>query len=514
MHKESRTAKSLKNSIVALVFFFINLILQFFSRKIFLQHLGTEVLGLNTTATNLLQFLNLAELGIGAAIGFSLYGPLYSKNTQEINEIVALQGKLYRRIACIVIASATILMFFFPLIFAKLELPLWYAYASFGVLLFSALLSYFANYKQILLSADQKGYLILYTYKSSTLAKVLAQIIAISILRHGYVWWLILEVVFAIGGSCTLNYAIKRNYPFLTKTHLSFKQLCEKYSIILTKTKQFFFRRISEVVLNQMSPIIIYGFVSMTAVALYGNYMLIVLGLYSLTAALSNGLVAGIGNLVAEGNLDKILTFFEELFSTRFYVASVMCFGFLTLAQPFISLWIGSEFLLPTSTLSLLVIYLFLMFSRQSIDDYLYAYGIYSDIWAPITEAMLNIGCSILLGYFWGLNGVLTGVIISLLIIPFSWKPYFLFHIILKRGLTRYIINYVFHIIITAIVVIACIYLLRFIPFNPYKGYGQLVLYGAIAIFSFALLLGSLLYVSGCGLNRFFRRISKIAIGC
>ena len=64
----SRTAKSVKNSAVALGFYFINLVLQFFSRKVFLDHLGAEVLGLNTTATNLLQFLNLAELGIGTAI--------------------------------------------------------------------------------------------------------------------------------------------------------------------------------------------------------------------------------------------------------------------------------------------------------------------------------------------------------------------------------------------------------------------------------------------------------------
>lgn len=38
--------------------YFVNLVLQFFSRKIFLDYLGTEILGLNTTATNLLQFLN------------------------------------------------------------------------------------------------------------------------------------------------------------------------------------------------------------------------------------------------------------------------------------------------------------------------------------------------------------------------------------------------------------------------------------------------------------------------
>ena len=141
---------------MALVFYFINLILQFFSRKIFLDYLGAEVLGLNTTATNLLQFLNLAELGVGAAIACTLYKPLAEKDTDTINEIVSLQGWLYRRIAWIVIAGSVVLMAFFPWIFAKMPLPLWYAYASFGVLLVSGLLSYFVNYKQIVLSADQK----------------------------------------------------------------------------------------------------------------------------------------------------------------------------------------------------------------------------------------------------------------------------------------------------------------------------------------------------------------------
>lgn len=77
MSESSRTAKSIKNAKVALIFYFINLVLQFFSRKVFLDYLGAEVLGLNTTAQNLLGFLNLAELGIGSAISYALYKPLF-----------------------------------------------------------------------------------------------------------------------------------------------------------------------------------------------------------------------------------------------------------------------------------------------------------------------------------------------------------------------------------------------------------------------------------------------------
>lgn len=130
MQNSSRTARSLQNAKVALAFYVLNLVLQFFSRKVFLDYLGNEVLGLNTTAQNLLGFLNLAELGIGTAVAYNLYKPLFDGDRQAINDIVSIQGWLYRRIACVVIAGAMMLVCVFPLIFAKAEVSLWYTPAN------------------------------------------------------------------------------------------------------------------------------------------------------------------------------------------------------------------------------------------------------------------------------------------------------------------------------------------------------------------------------------------------
>ena len=105
---QSRTLLSIKNSVVALGFYLVNLMLQFYSRQVFFVELGTEVLGLNTTATSLLQFLNLAELGVGSAIGVTLYKPLLEKNYTAINEIVSLQGWLYKRIAYFIIIGSAV----------------------------------------------------------------------------------------------------------------------------------------------------------------------------------------------------------------------------------------------------------------------------------------------------------------------------------------------------------------------------------------------------------------------
>ena len=150
MASDSRTSKSIKNSSVALIVNVISLILNFFSRKIFLDYLGVDILGLNTTAMNILQFLNLAELGIGGAIAFTLYKPLLEGRETDVAEIIKLQGTIYKRIGLFVLMGGIIVMGFFPLIFSKIQISIFYAYSSFSAFLFSALLGYFFNYRQIL----------------------------------------------------------------------------------------------------------------------------------------------------------------------------------------------------------------------------------------------------------------------------------------------------------------------------------------------------------------------------
>lgn len=510
MTAQSRTAKSIKNSAVALIFYFINLILQFFSRKIFLDHLGTDVLGLNTTATNLLQFLNLAELGIGSAIACTLYKPLLERDTTSINEIVSLQGWMYRRIAWVVIGGSTILMCFFPWIFAKMTLPMWYAYASFGVLLVSALLSYFVNYKQIVLSADQKEYKIQYSYKASMLVKIVCQIFAIKYLDNGYIWWLVLEVLFAVIASIALNAMVRRTYPAL-KTDLSQgQQLSRKYPEIITKIKQLFFHKIAGFALTQTSPIIIYAYASLSLVALYGNYMLIIIGISALMGAVFNSMNAGIGNLVAEGDKGRILAVFEELFTVRFLLSCIVCLGVYMLTPAFITLWVGAEYVLDHLTLLLLVATLYINLTRLTVDTYINAYGLFGDIWAPIVEASTNIGMSVLLGYFWGLHGILAGVLISLLLVVFLWKPYYLFRKGLKAKLHIYVIMYSKHLVIAAMSTVIVLMLFNQQSLNLTADFEHLIVHGLAVIGTFFVILYGTLYATVKGMRNFTHRFISL----
>ena len=85
-----RIHKSILNAEVNVIFYFLTLFLTFFSRKIFLDCLGTEFIGLTGTLGNILGYLNLAELGITACIGYFLFKPLQTNNKQEIQDILSL----------------------------------------------------------------------------------------------------------------------------------------------------------------------------------------------------------------------------------------------------------------------------------------------------------------------------------------------------------------------------------------------------------------------------------------
>ena len=98
------------------------------------------------------------------------------------------------------------------------------------------------------------------------------------------------------------------------------RRIEKQYADFTIKIKQLFFHKISGFVLTQTSPLIIYAYISLTEVALYDNYMLMILGVMSLTNAIFNGLDASIGNLVSTEKTDRIMSIFEELFSLRFFM--------------------------------------------------------------------------------------------------------------------------------------------------------------------------------------------------
>lgn len=508
MPQESRIRKSLLNAQVNLIFYFLSLALSFFSRKIFLDVLGADFMGLTGTLLNLLGFLNLAELGIGSAIGFVLYKPLFDHNKTKINEIISVFGYIYRRIGIIILIGGVILSCFLSFIFPNNVFNLGVIYFAFYSYLTSSLISYFANYKQTLLGADQKNYVITSYYQSAVLVKTLLQM-GLVYYTGNYYLWISLELVLGITYSVILNWKINQVYPWLKSDVKQGKLLLKKYPEVIQYTKQLFVHKLGSFVQFQTTPFLIYAFVSLKIVAYYGNYTLIIDKISIFISNLLGSTNAGVGNLIAEGNQKRIQEVFWELLGIRFFIAGTISFALSQLTGPFISLWLGSEYVLPKTILYLIVINSFISYTRGATDQFLYGYGLFYDTWAPITEVIINLTVAIVGGFMWGLTGVLLGNIVSLILIVGIWKPYFLYSKGFKVSVIHYWIGFIKHISILFITAVCCYYMLSLQFFSPESSFMHWIIYGCSITLCYASITYILLYLTVPGIKSITRRIIR-----
>ncbi|AWX13210.1 sugar transporter [Mergibacter septicus] len=447
--KESRTYKSLKNIRVDIFFFLIGILLSFFSRKIFIEYLGSEVVGLNSTIGSLIGFLSVAELGISWIISYSLYKPMRDNDSKTISEIISIQAYFYRKIGCFILTCSIILALFFPIIFAKANVVKYYPYLTLAVMLFSSLIGYFFNYRSILFFVDQKNYKLTYIFEGILRLKVLAQIILLFYIRsNAYVYWLLIEFLSSIIMAVLLHFEVEKEYPTIKIDFTAAKGLITKYKEIFNKIKQVFVHKISSVIVTHLSPLIVYSFFNLTLVTIYTNYVIITGILNRFMEMVSNSIYSSIGNLTTENDIKKEKIIFYKYLSIRFFISSILIWGFSTFVNPFISLWFGKQYILNDSSVYLFSAVLFVSLTRGVVDSFLSIKGLFHDIWAPITEASINLSLSFLLGYFFGVNGILIGTLISFILIVVLWKPFFLATETKIIKLSEYFFSYFFYILL------------------------------------------------------------------
>ena len=184
----------MKNMNIIFVFYISNTLLMFISRSIFIKMLGADIAGINSLFNSLIGFLNVAELGIGVAIGYSLYKPLSEKKYDDVTEIMGLFKYYYNRIARIILILGIVLSIFLPLL-VKGQINIFSAYVYYYIYLINCSLSYIFTYKQTLIISDQKQYKIVKYINGTKTIKILIQCIFL-LLCANFLVWIIFEVGF------------------------------------------------------------------------------------------------------------------------------------------------------------------------------------------------------------------------------------------------------------------------------------------------------------------------------
>lgn len=464
MNKISRTKAATINSAVASTAQIIQLIMQFVSRSIFINVLGAEFLGLNGLFVNLLGYLNFAELGLGAAITFSLFEPLVNNDKPQVAAIMHLFRKWYRFIALFVLIGGIMLTPFVPHLINNgtnhLDINV---YVAFLLALSNTVLSYLLTYKRTLLLADQKGYINTLNTVGYNVAGQLIQIITLWLFKNFYLF-LIIQAIMMFLSNLHVAKVVDRMYPYLSEY---------KSEKVSNKIIKYMKKNISGMLSSKMGGIIVNGtdnlllsyYIGLSAVAMYANYTMIITGLTQVMGQLVSAVTSSIGNLGASNESQQKK---EEVFYKYFYISSLLSIlvavGFSAFSSTFVSIWLGDDMVYSILPLLIISFNFLLQNLRQSIINYTNAYGLYwYTRWKPLFESVINLAVSWSLVKYTSLNisGVLIGTITSNLLVNFLWESWIVLHYGLKTKVRKFLVLYFSYIFTGGVVIFIAVYLTK-----------------------------------------------------
>ena len=423
----------------AIINYMIINVLKFLVRIVFIQALPIEYLGVNGLFTNVLAMLSLAELGIGPAIVYSLYKPLAYGDKSTVKAIMHLFKKAYIAIGVIIIFLGLLL---YPWLdsFIKDGQVVPDMHYFYMVFLLNTVVSYLWTYKRSLLIADQKQYVVnIY----QTVVQIIVAVLQILVLVIFESYWCF--IILMLLGTVLENFSIARKadkeYPYLRETADELDVYIKQQ--IVKNVKAMIFHKIGGMVVFSSSNLVLSKFAGLAAVGLYSNYYMVIIGLNAFAGKFFEAITASVGNLmVVEESGKKVKAFKFTEFITALQGSICFC-GLYVLLNPFVTLWVGREYLFSEVVVAAMAFSFYLTYMRKVVCVFKDAAGLYwNDRYKPLAESIINLTFSIYLTIHYGVIGVVLGGIISTLLTCFWVEPYILFNNGINVKLKDYFIDY------------------------------------------------------------------------
>lgn len=464
----SRTSNSLKNMAFGVGSQILSILMGFFTRWMFIALLGKEYLGVSGLFTNVLSLLSLANLGFDTAIIYSLYKPLADGDMVSVKGYMHVYKRVYRGVGTTVFVLGCILMPFLPhLIKGTVTIPE-NIYIIYLLFLFQSASSYFFSYKQSLLTASQQNRVISLYHSVFMVLRNIGEMVVL-VFFHAYIPTLICIIAFQLAENAWIARVTDKKFPFLTDSsagEISFEQ---KQSL-KENVKSLFLYKISGTIISSTDNILISKFQGLESVGMYSNYVYIVDVIRTFLSYIFYSMTASIGNYNATESKEANEKMFYNLFFASFWLYSFtsICLG--VLLNPFISLWIGKDYLLPSWTVFIIIVNYYTAGVQYASTTYREVTGLFKvGKYRPLIAAMINLVASIILAYPLGISGILLGTIISRLCVYFWYDPYIIHKKLFKRKLKHYFATYLLYLLVSLGVGAICLIICDSVPmFNQW----------------------------------------------
>lgn len=445
------TKNTKRNIVVGVINKIVLVILPFAVRSVIVNVLGSQYLGLNSLFSSILSVLALSEMGFGVAMVYHMYKPIADDDQKTINALLNLYKKVYRVIGIAILVIGAVLIPFLPnLISGDYPKDINLAVVYSIELLNTALTYFLFGYKQSLLVAYQRDDI-------KSLANLFMQVgiqgsqIVLLFLTKNYYLFVLCMPVFTVLNNLWIGYITKKMYPNARCEGRLDKTIIGNIKKLVAGS---FIQKACATTRNSLDSICVSVFLGLTKTAIYNNYFGILNAVRMVIYIAIDSLTGGIGNHVATRSSDEN---YKELKRTDFLymlVSGWCTVALLCLFQPFMRIWMGDELMLPISSVILFALYFYTTKIGDIKSNYTTARGLWWRMkYRSIAETLVNLALNIILGLFFGINGIIIATAISLIVCNFFWGAAILFDDYFdKKKLLDYFLYHLKYFAITAVI--------------------------------------------------------------
>lgn len=441
------------------------IIVPFIMRTVMIHYMGVQYLGLSSLFTSILQVLNLAELGVGSAMVYSMYRPIALDDTVAICALLKLY-RLYYRIIGLVIACIGILLTPFIPYLVKSDLPSELnIYVLYLLNLSATVFTYWLfAYKNSLFQAHQR---IDVTSKISLVIDTIKYAIQFSVIIvfKDFYMYVITALLCQIISNIVTAYIASKKYPnYVPKGSIDI----EESTKINGRIKDLFTAKLGGVILNSADSIVISSFLGLTVLAVYQNYYFILTAIISLLTVVFQSCTAGIGNSIIVETKEKNFRDFMKFDFIVSWIAGICTCCFLCIVQPFMEIWVGKTLMLNMSAVVCFCVYFFTYEVNHLLNTYKDAAGMWhADRFRPLVTSLTNLVLNLVLVNKWGIYGVLLSTVIATLFVGMPWLVRNIFSTLFNPNLqSEFIYKQLKYLVAVIGSCILCYLLCRVVLFN------------------------------------------------
>lgn len=408
---ESRTKTFVVNSCFTGLHHIFVIISGFIIPKILLSFYGSDIFGLVTSISQFVNYFMIVEAGLATAGVVALYKPIVDNDSKSISGIVSATRKLYYSTGHIFLLLVIALALLYPL-FVGLNGMSYYDVALLTLVIGAAgaLDFYTMSRFRVILTAYQKVYVI----AIGNIVYVVANIVITYICAKSGCSVIILK--FVVLSSVLARSLFLRMYVYHHYTSIDYK--AKPLMSTLNNRWDALYLQILGAIHNGTPIVLITIFCTLTDVSVYAVFNIAIAGILGLLSLFSTSLFPSFGDIIARKDKLLLQKSFEKFEVFYYMILGIISTCLFLLLQTFVILYTegidgSSEYYFPL--LGYMMIQNMILHNIKTPQGMLVlSAGLFKETRLQTSiQGLLAIVCGAIMGYFFGVVGVVLGIMIS-----------------------------------------------------------------------------------------------------